>query len=250
MTEDQIRDNAITFARRNKKSIAKRLTSKSIYFPEKEPVSVFMAGSPGAGKTESSLALLETFKLQHGQDVLRIDPDELRCELPGYTGNNSWLFQFAVSILVDKIHDTALDQKQSFLLDGTLANYDIAKKNIERSIKRNRFVQILYVYQEPKLAWKFALAREHIEGRRIPLESFIEQYFSSRRVVNTLKQNFQKKINVDLLIKNNDNSLKATKQNISEVDGYLPEKYTPASLHRELIHIGEHYVRTPSKSEE
>lgn len=235
LIEEEIRKAAIEYARSHKKTIAKRLTDKSLYLPEKDPVSVFMAGSPGAGKTESSLALLETFKSQHGLDVLRIDPDELRHELPGYTGDNSWLFQHAISVLVDKMHDLALDQKQSFLLDGTLANYDIAEKNIKRSIKRGRFVQILYVYQEPKLAWQFVLAREKIEGRRIPLESFIDQYFNSRRVVNTLKQTFQKQVNIDLLIKNNDNSVKSTKSNISQIDGHLPEKYTPESLHRDLI---------------
>lgn len=235
MTDDETREAAIQHARQHKKSIAKRLTDKSVYPREKSPVSVFMAGSPGAGKTESSLALLEAFREQEGLKVLRIDPDELRSELPGYTGGNSWLFQPAVSILVDRMHDLALDQKQSFVLDGTLANYDIARKNVDRSAKRERFVQILYVYQEPKLAWQFVQARERWEGRRIPIESFIDQYFESRRVVNTLKEVFRKQVHVDLLIKNNDNSVKSSITNIDRIDGHLPEKYTRDSLLRDLI---------------
>lgn len=65
-----------------------------------------MAGSPGAGKTEASKALLEEF-VEKGRKVLRIDPDDLRSEFEHYSGNNSWLFQPAVSILVEKIHDLA-----------------------------------------------------------------------------------------------------------------------------------------------
>lgn len=234
MTDDQIRAAATEYARKHKKSIAKRLTDKAKYPSEQSPVSVFMAGSPGAGKTESSLALLDTFRTKFGQKVLRIDPDELRIELPGYTGDNSWLFQHAVSIIVDRMHDLALKQKQSFLLDGTLSKYDIAIKNIERSIRRGRYVQILYVYQDPKLAWQFVRAREQLEGRRVPMESFIDQYFESRRVVNALKAEFGKKVNIDLLIKNNDNSVKSSKANVDWIDGHLPEKYNPASLLRDL----------------
>ncbi|WP_213067574.1 zeta toxin family protein, partial [Acinetobacter baumannii] len=71
-----------SFARSNKKSIAKRLTDKNIYLPEEAPVSVYMAGSPGAGKTEASIALVNLFA---DSQILRIDPDELRGEFAAYT---------------------------------------------------------------------------------------------------------------------------------------------------------------------
>lgn len=70
-----------------------------------------MAGSPGAGKTEASIELLAAAELK-GSKALRIDPDELRHEFPSYTGDNSWLFQPAVSVLVDKIHGRSLRAAQ------------------------------------------------------------------------------------------------------------------------------------------
>ena len=233
-TEEKIQKEALAYAKANKKRIAKELTDPRRFMPEQNPVSVFMAGSPGAGKTETSVELLNTIARNHGVEILRIDPDELRTLLPGYSGSNSWLFQGAVSILVEKIHDMALDQKQSFLLDGTLSNYDVAKKNAERSLKKGRTVQILYVYQEPLLAWEFVQAREAQEGRRINPRDFIDQYFAARDVVNRLKAELGKAIHVDLLLKNNDNSHRLYKAGIDRIDSHVPEKYTRAAIEQML----------------
>ncbi len=229
--EQRIHNEAIDFARANKKAIAKRLTDKAIHPPEDEPVSVFMAGSPGAGKTEASLELLNFFS---DSPPLRIDPDELRAEFPGYTGGNAWLFQAAVSILVEKIIDLAFDNRQSFLLDGTLANLDKARDNIRRSLKKGRYVQILYVYQDPLLAWQFVQAREEAEGRRILPEHFVDQYFAARDVVNALKLEFGKEVHVDLLLKHIDNSSRLYKAGVDKIDYHIPENYSRPALRARL----------------
>ncbi len=232
--EKAIRQTALEFAKKNKKVIARRLTDISTFIPEESPVSVFMAGSPGAGKTEASLELLAQFKCENGGEILRIDPDDLRCEFSGYTGANSWLFQPAVSILVEKIHDLALKQKQSFLLDGTLSSYDKSKDNIVRSLKKGRLVQILYIYQEPMLAWEFVKSREILEGRNIKPEHFVEQYFAARDTVNRLKAHFGSELRVDLLLKNTDYSQKLYKAGIDKIDNHIPEKYVREDLEKSL----------------
>ncbi|AUG10861.1 zeta toxin family protein [Pseudomonas sp. S09G 359] len=231
LAENDISEEALRFARSNKKSIARRLTDRAIYPPEESPVSVFMAGSPGAGKTEASIALVNLFA---DVSILRIDPDELRNEFAAYQGANSWLFQRGVSILVEKIIDHALDQRQSFLLDGTLSNLKVASRNIERSLKKGRFVQILYVYQNPMLAWDFVKAREEAEGRRIRKEHFIEQYFAARDVVNALKLEYGGDVHVDLLIKHIDNSGRLYKAGVDKIDYHIPEQHTRADLEARL----------------
>jgi len=228
--ESQIQEAALEFARRNKKAIALRRTDPAVYLPEESPVSVFMAGSPGAGKTEASIELIEKF----GSPIIRIDPDELRDECPGYTGGNAWLFQKAVSVLVDRIHDLALEQKQSFVLDGTLSRYDLARSNVARSLKKKRTVQILYVYQDPLLAWQFVQAREQAEGRRIPVAQFIEQYFGAREVVNQLKKEFGADVKVDLLLKNNDNSNRMYKAGVDQIDFHIPERFGRSDVEKML----------------
>lgn len=192
-----------------------------------------MAGSPGAGKTEASIELIK-LKGGDGARILRIDPDELREILPGYDGSNSWLFQRAVTPIVERIHDLALKQGQSFLLDGTLSSYSVAEKNIQRSLDKGRTVQILYVYQEPEQAWKFVRAREVDEGRRIQPEDFVRQYFAAREVVNRLKVEFGKRIQVDLLMKNNDGSHQFYRAGVDKVDNHIPEKYSVADVRRML----------------
>ena len=137
LDEERIAQVAVEYAKKHRTEIARRLTDPAIFVPEANPVSVFMAGSPGAGKTEASIELLN-LKGADGVKVLRIDPDELREELPGYTGENAWLFQRAVIPIVERIHDLALDQEQSFLLDGTLSSYSVAEKNILRSTSSTR----------------------------------------------------------------------------------------------------------------
>lgn len=219
---------ALEFAKANKKAIAKKLTDLNVYPAEADPVSVFMAGSPGAGKTESSLGLLKQFK----NPIIRIDADALRAECPGYNGANAWLFQRATATLVSRIHDMALDQKQSFLLDGTFSNYERSYENIERSLSRKRTVQILFVYQEPHLAWQFVQAREAAEGRRIPGDRFIAQYFDSREAVNRVKKAFGAAVRVDLLLKNIDNSTRTYHANVDLIDHHIPEKYSRAEVEK------------------
>lgn len=221
----KIRLRAIQYAKKHKKTIAKEFTNVEVYLPEDNPVSVFMAGSPGAGKTEASKELLNDTLAGSDRMVLRIDLDELRERFPDYDGTNAWLFQYPASILVDRIHDLALKQSQSFLLDGTLAKYDRAERNIRRSLNKGRRVQILYVYQKPGLAWEFVKAREAKEGRRVPPERFVDQYFGARETVNQLKMTFGERIRVDLLLKNTDGSDKIYENGIDQIDYHIPENY-------------------------
>lgn len=229
--EQRIRDEAIAYARANRKAIARRMADPSVHVPESQPVSVFMAGSPGAGKTEASIELVGRFT---EWPILRIDPDELREAFPGYAGSNAWLFQQAVARIVDAVLDQAFRCDLSFVLDGTFASYDVALKNVERSRSKGRLVQILYVYQDPMLAWGFVQAREAAEGRRIEPAHFIDQYFGAREVVNRLKAELGSAIHVDLLMKNNDNSHRFYRAGVDQIDSHIPERVTRAELEKQL----------------
>ncbi|GAB2721593.1 zeta toxin family protein [Halomonas garicola] len=239
--DGDIQAEALVFARRNKQQIARKWTDKVRYAPEEQPVSIFMAGSPGAGKTEVSkeyVAAIDELKAEGFAglgSILRIDPDDLREELPGYTGSNSWLFQGAVSILVEKIHDLMLKQRQSFILDGTLASLEVAQKNIERSLRKGRDVQIFFVYQHPGLAWQFVCSREQVEGRNIPLGGFVRQFLGVQDALRRIKQEYGAQVMLDMIIKNNDGTNQHWETDIDSVDDYLPEHYTHERLKSLLV---------------
>lgn len=227
MTSEELEQNAIAYAKKHRTRIANELTDEDKFPPDMRPVSVFMAGSPGAGKTEASKVFLEEIG---ENNVLRLDPDELRELLPGYTGDNSYLFHRAVSLIVERTLDRAFKKKQSFLLDGTLASYSVAKKNIERSIKKDRSVLILFVYQNPEYAWEFVEAREKLEGRRILPNTFIDQFFASQNVIKELKLKFGSQIQVDLLVKNNKGKTRFYHGNVQAIEHHLDEKFTREDL--------------------
>ncbi len=193
-----------------------------------------MAGSPGAGKTEYSKSLLAYLIKNTSDRPIRIDSDELRGEIPGYTGENSSEMQGAVSILLSEMYDRALKNRQTAIIDGTLSHYGKAKENIERSLKRNRQVLIFYIYQHPEVAWQFTVAREHIEGRNIPKRAFIEKFLGSKATVNQIYREFSDRITLFLARKNFQTHAIETVEIVSPqhsgLDAYLPETYTEEEL--------------------
>lgn len=238
MTPDEIRSEAINFAKKNKNQIANELTDLSRFVPDDHPISVFMAGSPGAGKTEFSKGLLGILEADGQRKVVRIDGDELRSRIPGYLGNNSELFNGAVSLIVEKIHDIVLYKKQTFILDGTFAKYDKAVHNIRRSLDKERSVFIFYVYQTPRTAWRFTQAREQLEGRNIPKQAFIEQFCGAMETIERLHREFGDKITIFLVKKNFSTS--ATEEVVrmvnpsATIDSYIGERYSKEDLEKSL----------------
>jgi len=237
--ESALRQRADDFARANAKQIAADFLAD--FSPSEIPASTFMAGSPGAGKTEFSKRFLQSAgntefskRFLHGADnTARIDADELRAHFAGcgYDGANSHLFQKAATRLVHTIHDLALKRKISFLLDGTFANERMARQNIERSLKRGRDVFVIFVYQSPKIAWDFVQSREDVEGRRILADDFAQKFCASYTVVNKMKEEFGDKITLSLVIKNIDNTgNRFYHESIQRVEDHIPERYNAEEI--------------------
>ncbi len=225
---------AIAYAKLHKIEISRRLTDPVIYPPSDSPVTVFMAGSPGAGKTEYSKNAVLAMTLNPKHRPIRIDSDELRSEIPGYTGSNSAEVQGAVSILLREMYERTLVNKQSVVIDGTLANYEKAVENINRSLKRKREVFIFYIYQQPEIAWQFTLAREKVEGRNIPKDDFIDKFVLARETVDRIHKAFGDKITIFLIQKNYITNAVESINLMSPIDPgldvYLPAAYTKEQL--------------------
>ncbi len=229
MNEEEIIKRDDEYLKKNKKEIVYNLIQG---FPVKRiPQSIFMAGSPGAGKTEVKKAILAFYE----ESLLDIDPDEMRKYFDEYTGKNAHLFQKHVSTLASELHSKALKKKTGFIFDGTFSNYNKAKENVERSLKRDRLVIINYVHQDPLTAWKFINKRVKETGRAIPKEEFVRKYFGAQEVVGKIKKEFNKKIILNIFLKNTDGTLKEIETDVESIDLFIEKNYTLKSLENNLL---------------
>jgi UDP-N-acetylglucosamine kinase len=123
-----------------------------------------------------------------------------------------------------------LSKKQNAILDGTFADYEKGKSNIKRSIGKNRKVGILYIYQDPVLAWKLTKAREEKEGRCVPRKVFINAFFMAKDNVNKIKEEFGANVKISLIEKDYSKNTEKPHLNIDNIDNYLKINYTKESL--------------------
>ena len=233
MNEEELKisENAFEFVKSHKRELIDYYSAKCVTVSK--PVTLFMAGSPGAGKTEVSRSLAKKFSTK----IMRIDADEIRTWCPGYTGTNAHLFQKAATKGVHILFDYALQKQECHvILDGTFA-YSDALRNIQRSLDKGRKVELWFVYQDPQRAWEFTVARETEEKRRIDKETFVNAFFTSRENTKEAKKKFKEKLILNLLIKNTDNTDGELYLNIQadELDYRIKTTYTKEELERMLI---------------
>jgi UDP-N-acetylglucosamine kinase len=190
-----------------------------------------MAGSPGAGKTEFSTHLVNEI-LGAKDKIVRIDPDAIRLWLPKYQPGKAELFQKAVTVGVNKVHDFVKSHSYSFLLDGTMSNLEKARQNVSLSLDKKRPVLIQYVVQPPEVAWAFTVDREDVDGRNIRRTDFIDQFLAARDNVISLKDEFGERIQVDLIERNIKTGQYSVTFNIDNIDKYLPKKYSKDELEK------------------
>ncbi|HAT74366.1 MAG: Zeta toxin [Candidatus Moranbacteria bacterium GW2011_GWF2_36_839] len=222
--------NPTEYIKSNKKILIQKFASPAVYESKKIPATIFMAGSPGAGKTEFSKNLIKILD----KPLVRIDADEIRELFPDYTGSNSHLFQSACSKGVEILYDHILHKKYDAIIDGTLASIGVARKNISRALNHDRLVAIFYLYQDPKIAWEFTKAREEKEGRRITKDVFVDTFFKAKENVDALKEIFGDKIVLFLIEKDFKHDVEKFRINIPSIDNLLKIDYTPQTLKKML----------------
>lgn len=228
--ELKLSEEAKLWIKSNQKKLIEQFAKATKHVADVLPTTLFMAGSPGAGKTEISKRFVPRFR----QEPIRIDADEIRSICPGYTGENAHVFQDAATKGVHILYDHAIEKNINVILDGTFA-YKDAIKNIRRSLDHNRKVEIFFVYQDPLQAWDFTKKREMLERRRVSKDVFIDAFFKARENVNEAKAVFGPKIELNLIIKDFEKDLEQLEINIENIDRYIKKSYTKDELKELLV---------------
>jgi len=155
---------------------------------------------------------------------------EIRELIPQYRGDNSDAVQGAASIGVEKLYDYVLKNKQNAIIDGTFANFNVVFSNVKRSLDKGRRVMIIYIYQDPIVAWSFVRKREVVEGRHVPKNAFINSFFAAKENVENIKKEFGNKITLGVLVKDYTGNDKKFFSDVDNIDEYLRLNYNKEQL--------------------
>ena len=241
MDNKEIEQNAVQWIRRsaNKRKVIAKFASLHDHPSPKYPVIIFMAGSPGAGKSEFVKDFKKSLRVVAGSMPVIIDPDATREMLPGYTGKNSFVFQRPISIAVDDLFHSVLKNSQSAIIDSTFSDYNRAKHNIEQVLNKHSTIFIFYIFQHPAIAWHFTQLRELVEGRNIRKGDFIDRFLGAKETVDKIKQAFSDRVHLSLVLKDyKDTQYNKTVAkvftNVNSVEECVDFPYTKESLERLL----------------
>lgn len=218
-------DQNLEYAQNRLEEFISELIHDSV--PSEEPDAVFMAGSPGAGKTEVALGLANRYK-----NHIVIDADAFRIQFPGYDGSNSSQYQKVSAWLVDQSFKFVVDKGYSFILDATFAVLS-AEKNIIRTLKNRYRVTLFYVYQETQVAWSFTKERELAEGTVVPKDTFINAFFQARENIEKVKKRYPE-VTLHIIIKDYQNNISEVHFDADNIQLVLPQQYTKQQLEEML----------------
>lgn len=137
--------------------------------PRSDKLAFFMAGIPGAGKTE----LAKGLQGSPLGDFTVIEHDQLVEHIKGYKPEYYYDFRKAGSTLVTKLFEHCLKNGYSFIFDGTLS-HDNGYKNIKKTLDNGFKVIVVYVHQDIVSAWKLTQDRELVKKRAIERTGFID----------------------------------------------------------------------------
>lgn len=223
--------NPRAWARKNKREFANKMITSAGVIEHPEPAAFFMAGLPGAGKTEFTVNLIDELDLK----VVRIDMDEIASQIESYNPLQADAFRPAATDLLNGVFDKVLKRKVDFIMDGTFRS-DHSLSNIDRALKRGYTIKILYIHQEPNIAWSFTKDREKVEKRAISRSGFIQGYFDIHANIHKLASPLYGKVTLDLVVKDASNKVGAWYKNISieHIDELVNTRYTKEELERML----------------
>jgi predicted ABC-type ATPase len=167
----------------------------NLYFDDKflhnPKIAIFTAGASGAGKTEYALSRIEKEPF-----LLHIDTDKIRGFFTpvGYNGTNADEFQRISSKAVDFLYKESINKGYSIIMDTNFANINIATININKALKNNYLVEVVYIYQEIEKCIDFVKKREHITKRKVPKDKVIYTFKNSMITTLSIKELFKENI--------------------------------------------------------
>ena len=102
-------------------------------------------------------------------------------------------------------------------MDGTFRSGN-SLSNIDRAVRKKYIIKIMYIHQEPRVAWSFTQARERIEKRAIDKQGFIQAYFDIHANIELLAAEEYANVSLDIIVKDENNAVGQWHKNVSIKD--------------------------------
>lgn len=220
--------NYTTWAKSNKKTLVSKVIGNVVAQSQTKPVAIFLAGIPGAGKTEFINRLLG-----NNPWVVKIDLDEIVKLFPNYNPKNYYKYRTAANIIVDECVIYCRKHSLNFVLDGTFG-YGKAVDNIKSALKRHD-VFIFYVWKDPVKAWQLTKDRELITNRAIDRDGFIRACDNVPDNLIKVQETFGNRVSIIALKKDGiDDDFQMT-HNKQIIDDLLQKRYTKDELEQLIL---------------
>lgn len=139
------------------------------YPPHQKHLAFFMAGIPGAGKTEFAENTINRVRPK----LVPIEHDKLVEYIPGYKPEGYYNYRKAGSVLVSCLLEECIKRGYGFIFDGTLS-HEQGYRNIQKSLDAKYFVQVIYIVQNARKAWELTRDRELVKKRAIKMKGFVD----------------------------------------------------------------------------
>ncbi|OGL31202.1 hypothetical protein A3F37_02420 [Candidatus Saccharibacteria bacterium RIFCSPHIGHO2_12_FULL_41_12] len=217
------------WAKKNRKKIAEKIISASGAVPVDKPIAIFMAGIPGAGKTE----FLEQFLASSPDPFVKIDLDTIVEYFENYSADKYYMYRDSANPIIEKTLDIVTEKKYNFALDGTFAHSKGAH-NIQRALNHGYFVGLFYIYQDPLVAWDITKAREIDTKRGIERKGFLKACEEVPNNVQKIIDDLGDKVYVVSVVKDNLNRY-SFNRGAKRVDDFGKRTYNKDELNRKII---------------
>lgn len=122
------------------KIIDKFLNLKAIAPKGERPKAVLLMGQPGSGKTTAGAKYADPFG-----ELTRLNPDDIRSELPEYKGWNAPATQAESKVIHHAAMSQALKGRHSVLLDETGSNTEKMDKRVQMLAEAGYDVHVIHV---------------------------------------------------------------------------------------------------------
>jgi predicted ABC-type ATPase len=171
------------------KDIIDEFKGNLVCIQQDEPIAILMGGSPASGKS-TFLRKYAPYLLD--DEILRIDADEVRSQLPEYDGWNASATHLETKDIVNTLlsdRTIGLPCEYDIIYDGTMNNTKAYLPLIKLLRKLGYKIYVVYIDNVPKpVIEKRVKERYQKSGRFVPLEVVDDFFSKGKTALNEIKK--------------------------------------------------------------